>query len=79
MFDRDIAFTALAPMIWGSTYMVTTLWLPPDRPLTVSLSESSVGGCVSVTVTWYAPQADISCPRTAMKYVPACAAARGIS
>jgi probable blue pigment (indigoidine) exporter len=25
--------TALAPAIWGSTYLVTTEWLPPDRPL----------------------------------------------
>ena len=25
--------TALAPAVWGSTYLVTTEWLPPDRPL----------------------------------------------
>ena len=29
----DIGLTALAPLIWGSTYLVTTKWLPPDVPL----------------------------------------------
>jgi len=29
----DIVLTALAPVIWGSTYIVTTEYLPPDRPL----------------------------------------------
>ena len=29
----DSAITALAPVIWGSTYLVTTQLLPPDRPL----------------------------------------------
>ncbi|MEV8031834.1 EamA family transporter [Streptomyces sp. NPDC086182] len=28
-----IALTALAPVSWGSTYAVTTEFLPPDRPL----------------------------------------------
>ena len=32
----DAALTALAPAIWGSTYIVTTEWLPPDRPLTAA-------------------------------------------
>ena len=26
------ALTAVAPVVWGSTYAVTQLWLPPDRP-----------------------------------------------
>ncbi len=29
--------TALAPLIWGSTYLVTTLFLPPDRPFAAAL------------------------------------------
>lgn len=29
----DLFLTALAPIIWGSTYLVTTELLPPDRPL----------------------------------------------
>lgn len=28
-----VALTAVAPVVWGSTYAVTHLWLPPDRPL----------------------------------------------
>jgi len=28
-----VAVTAVAPVVWGSTYAVTHLWLPPDRPL----------------------------------------------
>lgn len=34
---RDIMLTALAPAIWGSTYIVTSEWLPPDRPFTAAL------------------------------------------
>ncbi len=29
----DLALTALAPMSWGTTYVITTTLLPPDRPL----------------------------------------------
>ena len=29
--------TACAPLIWGSTYLVTTEFLPPERPLTAAL------------------------------------------
>ncbi|KGN36877.1 EamA family transporter [Knoellia subterranea] len=28
-----VAVTAIAPVVWGSTYAVTHLFLPPDRPL----------------------------------------------
>ena len=30
---RTALLTSLAPVAWGSTYAVTQLWLPPDRPL----------------------------------------------
>lgn len=30
---RILAFTALAPIAWGSSYYVTAHYLPPDRPL----------------------------------------------
>ncbi|HQU87532.1 MAG TPA: hypothetical protein PLC58_03010, partial [Denitromonas sp.] len=33
----DALLTALAPIIWGTTYIVTTELLPPDRPLTAAL------------------------------------------
>jgi probable blue pigment (indigoidine) exporter len=34
---RDIISTALAPLAWGTTYFVTTQFLPPNRPLLVGL------------------------------------------
>ncbi|GKW28876.1 EamA family transporter [Pectobacterium brasiliense] len=34
---RDVLLTALAPTIWGSTYIVTSEILPPDRPFTAAL------------------------------------------
>ncbi|MBN3253864.1 EamA family transporter [Pectobacterium brasiliense] len=33
----DVLLTALAPAIWGSTYIVTSEILPPDRPFTAAL------------------------------------------
>ena len=33
----DILLTALAPLIWGSTYIVTSELLPPHRPYTAAL------------------------------------------
>ncbi|GKW43796.1 MULTISPECIES: EamA family transporter [Pectobacterium] len=34
---RNVTLTALAPAIWGSTYIVTSEILPPDRPFTAAL------------------------------------------
>lgn len=34
---RDVLLTALAPIIWGTTYIVTTEFLPPGKPLTAAL------------------------------------------
>src|SRR3954465_16066451 len=34
---RDVGLAALGPLIWGTTYLATTLWLPPDRPLLAGL------------------------------------------
>ncbi|WP_229506405.1 EamA family transporter [Massilia sp. BJB1822] len=33
----NVLLTALAPVIWGSTYIVTTTFLPPGRPFTAAL------------------------------------------
>lgn len=41
---RDLFVAALAPTVWGSTYLVTTEFLPPDRPLlTATLRALPVG------------------------------------
>lgn len=34
---RDVMLTAMAPAVWGSTYIVTSELLPPDRPFTAAL------------------------------------------
>ncbi|HYN66933.1 MAG TPA: EamA family transporter [Ornithinibacter sp.] len=33
-----VALTAVPPVVWGSTYAVTQLWLPADRPLFAATS-----------------------------------------
>jgi probable blue pigment (indigoidine) exporter len=40
----DALMTALAPAIWGSTYIVTTELLPPDRPFTAALLRTLPAG-----------------------------------
>ncbi|WP_288821207.1 EamA family transporter [uncultured Leclercia sp.] len=34
---KIIAMTAIAPVIWGTTFLVTTQFLPPDRPFTAAV------------------------------------------
>lgn len=46
----DTLLTAIAPLIWGSTYIVTTQWLPPDRPFTAALLRCLPAGAALV---WY--------------------------
>lgn len=43
--------TALAPAIWGSTYLVTTELLPPDRPLLASVLRALPAGLVLIWFT----------------------------
>ncbi len=40
--------TALAPVLWGSTYIVTTQWLPPERPLTAAAIRALPAGIILV-------------------------------
>jgi len=42
----DSAITALAPVVWGSTYLVTTQLLPPDRPLLAAAIRALPGGLI---------------------------------
>ena len=41
---RDVLLTALAPAIWGSTYIVASEILPPDRPFTAALIRALPAG-----------------------------------
>nr|CEL18713.1 Permease of the drug/metabolite transporter (DMT) superfamily [Kibdelosporangium sp. MJ126-NF4] len=50
--------TALAPMIWGTTYYVTTELLPPDRPLLAGLIRALPAGLLLVAVTRRLPAGD---------------------
>jgi probable blue pigment (indigoidine) exporter len=40
----DVFLTGLAPVIWGSTYIVATELLPPDRPFTAALLRTLPAG-----------------------------------
>lgn len=42
----DILLTAIAPMIWGSTYIVTTQFLPPGYPVTAAAIRALPAGLV---------------------------------
>ncbi|GAB4087587.1 EamA/DMT transporter family protein [Hydrogenophaga soli] len=53
---RDVLLTALAPMVWGSTYLVTTQWLPPDRPWTAACLRALPAGLLLVLATRHGPQ-----------------------
>ncbi|MBG0828921.1 EamA family transporter [Planomonospora sp. ID67723] len=50
--------TALAPTVWGSTYLVTTEFLPPDRPLLTALLRALPAGLLLVAVTRALPRND---------------------
>ncbi|MGW0565488.1 EamA family transporter [Streptomyces sp. NPDC003016] len=51
-----IALTALAPVSWGSTYAVTTEFLPPDRPLFTGLMRALPAGLVLLGVVGTLPR-----------------------
>lgn len=44
MRAADLFLTALAPVIWGTTYIVTTKWLPPAHPIADSLIRALPAG-----------------------------------
>ncbi|MFY1690268.1 EamA family transporter [Plantactinospora sp. WMMB782] len=52
---RTAGVTALAPAIWGSTYLVTTEWLPPDRPLLATTVRALPGGLILLALTCLLP------------------------
>lgn len=48
--------TVLAPAVWGSTYLVTTEFLPPDRPLLASLVRALPAGLILLLITRVLPR-----------------------
>jgi probable blue pigment (indigoidine) exporter len=51
----DIAVTAVAPAIWGSTYLVTTEFLPAGYPLTVAMLRALPAGLLLLLVVRQMP------------------------
>jgi probable blue pigment (indigoidine) exporter len=51
----DVVLTALAPVIWGSTYIVTTELLPPDRPFTAAWLRCLPAGLLLTLLAWRLP------------------------
>lgn len=51
-----IVVTALAPAIWGTTYLVTTELLPADRPLLAAVVRALPAGIALVVLTRRLPQ-----------------------
>jgi probable blue pigment (indigoidine) exporter len=52
----DVPLTALGPAIWGTTYLVTTALLPPDRPLLAGLLRALPAGLLLLTLTRRLPR-----------------------
>ncbi|MFF4225923.1 EamA family transporter [Streptomyces abikoensis] len=50
--------TALAPAVWGTTYAVTTEFLPPGRPLLAAVVRALPAGLALVAVTRRLPKGD---------------------
>ena len=53
--NGDLALTALAPAIWGSTYLVTTELLPDGYPLTVALLRALPAGLLLLLLVQQLP------------------------
>nr|WP_161951947.1 EamA family transporter [Sinorhizobium americanum] len=54
--NLDLAFTAIAPAIWGSTYLVTTEFLPAGYPLTVAMLRALPAGLLLLFVVRQMPK-----------------------
>jgi probable blue pigment (indigoidine) exporter len=50
-----LLMTAYAPISWGTTYVVTTEWLPPDRPLLAGTIRALPAGLVLLAVSRQLP------------------------
>ncbi|MEM5528834.1 EamA family transporter [Gammaproteobacteria bacterium AS21] len=47
---NDLLITAMAPVIWGSTYLITTQYLPADYPLTVAMLRALPAGLLLLLI-----------------------------
>ncbi|MFC3166150.1 EamA family transporter [Ciceribacter thiooxidans] len=51
----DLATTAIAPVIWGSTYLVTTEFLPGFSPMTVAMLRALPAGLILMMIVRQLP------------------------
>jgi probable blue pigment (indigoidine) exporter len=56
--SADILLTALAPAIWGSTYLVTTEFLPAGYPITLAVLRALPAGLLMLALTRCLPPRD---------------------
>jgi probable blue pigment (indigoidine) exporter len=54
--SATVLLTALAPVSWGTTYAVTTQFLPPGRPLFTALARALPAGLLLLAVTRVPPR-----------------------
>lgn len=52
----DVALTSVAPAIWGSTYLVTTEFLPADYPLTAAMLRALPAGLLLLLIVREMPR-----------------------
>ena len=52
---NDLALTALAPVIWGSSYIVITQVLPQGRPIGLSMLRALPAGLLLILLLRSAP------------------------
>lgn len=52
----DILLTALAPAVWGSTYLVTTELLPTGAPLTLAMLRTLPAGLLLLLIVRELPR-----------------------
>lgn len=52
----DLFLTAIAPAVWGSTYIVTTEFLPPGYPMTIALLRALPAGLLLLLLVRQLPK-----------------------
>lgn len=55
---RTVAITAVAPLAWGTTYLVTAELLPPGRPLFAALVRALPAGLLLLAIVRQRPRGD---------------------
>ena len=55
---RTVALTAVAPLAWGTTYVVTEQLLPPDRPLFAAATRALPAGLLLLVLCRRLPSGD---------------------